>query len=61
MPVWSEVLTKEDIYQVVSYVQTLHNTHQANGKAPQGDKYDDAGNITAPAAPVAPEAAPATK
>lgn len=42
MPVWSEILTKEEIYQVVAYVQTLHNTHLPNGKAPQGNKVEDA-------------------
>ncbi|MBC7714734.1 MAG: c-type cytochrome [Rhizobacter sp.] len=41
MPVWSEVLSKEEIYEAVAYVQTLHHTHQPNGKAPQGVKVDD--------------------
>lgn len=41
MPVWSEVLSKEEIYQAVAYVQTLHNTHLPGGKAPQGDKVED--------------------
>lgn len=41
MPAWSEVLSTEEIYQVVSYVQSLHNTHVADGKAPQGNKVDD--------------------
>lgn len=41
MPVWSESLSSEEIYQVVAYVQTLHNTHQQNGKAPQGNKVDE--------------------
>jgi cytochrome c oxidase cbb3-type subunit 3 len=64
MPVWSETLSKEDIYDVVTYVQSLHNTHQAGGKAPQGDKVDDAGNVIAGGAAVAtgttePVAAPA--
>ena len=40
MPNWSEVLSKEEIYQVVAYVQTLHLTHQPNGKAPQGNKIE---------------------
>lgn len=38
MPTWSEVLSMEEIYEAVAYVQTLHNTHQKNGKAPQGEK-----------------------
>lgn len=40
MPVWSEVLSKEEIYQAVAYVQTLHLSHQPQGKAPQGEKID---------------------
>jgi cytochrome c oxidase cbb3-type subunit 3 len=66
MPVWSEVLSKDEIYQAVSYVMSLHNTHQPGGKAPQGDKVDDNGVVIEAAAPVAapvaaPAAAPATK
>jgi len=41
MPVWSEVLSKDEIYQVVAYVQTLHNTFIPNGKAPQGNKVEE--------------------
>lgn len=37
MPTWSEVLSVEEIYQVVSYIQTLHNK-KLKGKAPQGEK-----------------------
>lgn len=40
MPNWSEVLSRDEIYQVVAYVQTLHLTHQAGGKAPQGNKVE---------------------
>ena len=40
MPTWSAVLSNEEIYQVVSYVKTLHNTHQPGGKAPQGNKVE---------------------
>lgn len=40
MPTWSGTLSNEEIYQVVSYVQTLHNTHQPGGKAPQGNKIE---------------------
>jgi cytochrome c oxidase cbb3-type subunit 3 len=40
MPTWSETLTSDEIYQVVSYVQSLHNTHAKNGKAPQGNKIE---------------------
>lgn len=41
MPNWSEVLSKDEIYQVVAYVQTLHHTFQPEGKAPQGEKVVD--------------------
>jgi cytochrome c oxidase cbb3-type subunit 3 len=41
MPTWSQTLSNDEIYQVVSYVQTLHNTHQPGGKAPQGNKVED--------------------
>lgn len=41
MPTWSETLSRDEIYQVVAYVQTLHHTHQKGGKAPQGEKVDD--------------------
>ena len=40
MPNWAEVLSKEEIYQVVAYVQTLHMTKHPKGKAPQGDKVE---------------------
>ncbi len=36
MPTWFGVLTNDEIYQVVSYVQSLHNK-KLEGKAPQGD------------------------
>lgn len=41
MPTWSEVLSKDDIYQVIAYVQTLHNTFHIKGKAPQGNRVDE--------------------
>lgn len=37
MPVWSEMISKDEIYQAVAYVQTFHNTFR-KGKEPQGDK-----------------------
>lgn len=40
MPTWSETLSNEEIYQVVSYVQSLHNTHLPGGKEPQGNKVE---------------------
>jgi cytochrome c oxidase cbb3-type subunit 3 len=41
MPTWSAVLSNDEIYEVVSYVQSLHNSHQPGGKAPQGNKVDN--------------------
>ncbi|MGZ3788796.1 MAG: cbb3-type cytochrome c oxidase N-terminal domain-containing protein [Bacteriovorax sp.] len=41
MPTWSQTLSNDEIYQAVAYVQTLHNTHQPGGKAPQGNKVED--------------------
>ena len=38
MPAWGEVLTTEEIYQVLAYVQTFKNTFIKDGKAPQGEK-----------------------
>lgn len=40
MPTWSEVLSADEIYEVVSYVQSLHLTHASGGKAPQGNKIE---------------------
>jgi len=40
MPIWSETLSSDEIYQVVSFVMILHNTHKPGGKAPQGEKFE---------------------
>lgn len=40
MPTWSATLSNDEIYQVVAYVQTLHNTHTPGGKEPQGNKVE---------------------
>ena len=37
MPVWSEMISKDEIYQAVAYVMTFHNTFK-KGKEPQGEK-----------------------
>lgn len=37
MPAWSEVLTKDEIYQAAAYVSSLKNTF-VKGKAPEGEK-----------------------
>jgi cytochrome c oxidase cbb3-type subunit 3 len=39
MPIWSETLTPEEIYQVTSYVMTLHHL-KLKGKEPQGEKVE---------------------
>jgi cytochrome c oxidase cbb3-type subunit 3 len=39
MPIWSETLTPEEIYQVTSYVMTLHHL-KLKGKEAQGEKIE---------------------
>jgi cytochrome c oxidase cbb3-type subunit 3 len=39
MPIWSETLTPEEIYQVTSYVMTLHHL-KLKGKEAQGEKVE---------------------
>lgn len=41
MPVWSEMISQEEIYQAVAYVMALKNTHAKDGKAPQGEKVEN--------------------
>lgn len=36
MPAWGELLPSEEIYLAVAYVQSVKNTFQKKGKAPQG-------------------------
>lgn len=40
MPTWAGVISTEEIYQVVAYVQTLHNKNLP-GKEPQGNPVDE--------------------
>ena len=40
MPIWSEMITKDEIYQAVAYVMTFHNKF-AKGKDPEGVKVAD--------------------
>jgi cytochrome c oxidase cbb3-type subunit 3 len=40
MPIWSEMISKNEIYQAVAYVMTFHNTFK-KGKEPQGVKVAD--------------------
>lgn len=37
MPIWSEMISKDEIYQAVAYVMTFHNKFR-KGKEPQGEK-----------------------
>lgn len=37
MPIWSELISKDEIYQAVSYVMTFKNTFR-KGKGPQGER-----------------------
>ena len=37
MPPWGEVLEKDEILAVISYVMSLKNTNHPEGKEPQGD------------------------
>lgn len=48
MPTWGGVISTEEIYQVIAYVQTLHNKNLP-GKEPQGNPVEE----EASAAPVA--------
>ena len=41
MPAWSELMTKDEMYEAVAFVTGLKNTHQPNGKAPQGEKVEE--------------------
>lgn len=43
MPTWSAVLKPEQITSVAAYVTTLHGTHPAKPKEPQGVKVDENG------------------
>jgi cytochrome c oxidase cbb3-type subunit III len=38
MPAWSELITKDEMYQAVAFVSSLKNTHQPGGKEPEGEK-----------------------
>jgi cytochrome c oxidase cbb3-type subunit III len=39
MPVWGDLISKDEIYQAVAYVMTFKNTF-VKGKAPQGEKVE---------------------
>ncbi len=40
MPTWSAQLKPKQVQEVASYVISLHGTHPANAKAPQGQKWE---------------------
>lgn len=44
MPTWSAKISEKEIYQVVGYIQSLHNTNQPEGKKPRGEKIVDGQN-----------------
>ncbi len=41
MPAWGEVLSSEEIYQALVYVNSLKNTFHPEGKDPEGEKISD--------------------
>lgn len=41
MPPWKTMLKKEEVQSVVAYVKSLHGSHPANPKAPQGELVKD--------------------
>lgn len=49
MQAWEKMFSPTQIKNLASYVRSLQGTNPPNGKAPQGDEYNEA----APAAPVA--------
>lgn len=48
MKSWKDDYSPQQIAQISSYVKSLHGTHPANGKAPQGTIYTEAGGKEAP-------------
>lgn len=40
MPIWSDMISQEEIYQVTAYVMAFHNTFK-KGKGPEGEKIAD--------------------
>lgn len=41
MPAWAELLPKDEIYQVISYVMSFKNTNIPGGKEAQGEKIEN--------------------
>lgn len=40
MPAWGEVLSKEELFAAIKYVESIRNTNIAGGKEPQGEKIE---------------------
>ncbi len=40
MPIWSDMITQDEIYQATAYVMSFHNTFK-KGKEPEGEKIID--------------------
>lgn len=40
MPPWKEILSEEEVYHVIAYVQSLKGVKLPGAKAPQGTKYE---------------------
>lgn len=40
MPPWGPVLKDTEIQSVVAYIRSIHGTHPAGAKAPQGEKVE---------------------
>lgn len=49
MPTWENQLTPKQISDVVNYVKSLHGTHPANPKEPQGEKMTEDNSSSKPA------------
>lgn len=41
MPAWSELISQDEIYQAVIYVNSLKNTFAKDGKEPEGELIED--------------------
>lgn len=49
MKSWKEDFSPVQIAQITSYIKSIVGSNPANGKAPQGDLFDESGTGTAPA------------
>jgi cytochrome c oxidase cbb3-type subunit 3 len=44
MPTWEKQLSPKQISDVANYIKSIHGTHPAGAKEPQGTKESDADN-----------------